>query len=329
MKPSTKAYLNHMKDGLKQTVHGLAFVSPLVGAFTGFAVNFMGHWGSAALMGLWIGPIVAAGAVALLAVAEYGPKGALKKFGDLKPANFRETAVKGFKRGLQTFMSLLPGGMGSTFAAFGAVLLSPGVMVSPATLPSTLLFAPQFLIPAIAITLGAYVAGHMLGSKILRTVTRDPHLPTLPGATRAEKMGALLGRFMPYHEPGAPATFHRHPLSALAIGLGAVTFGVLTAGFTGWVLPMTMLGTFIGAAVTSPMQEEAAQRARGQLAGVTEGDGPVGATEGDSPYVGVTPGGPSNIVDFRLKDKFGRKQEQPEIQLPQPQIKLPQPRMRA
>ena len=87
MKPSTRAYLNHMKDGLKQTVHGLAFVSPLVGAFTGFAVNFMGHWGSAALMGLWMGPIVAAGAVALLAVAEYGPKDALKKFGDLTAVN--------------------------------------------------------------------------------------------------------------------------------------------------------------------------------------------------------------------------------------------------
>lgn len=336
MNDKLKNIASLLNDNLKQTLHGVTFASPLIGALTNFAMHFTQSPWTHAASGLWAGPLAMFATVGFYAVASNGfaktyndAKNLTKKdiVNFIKPSNLVPRIIQSFKTGYKSAVALLPTALGSTVAAFGAVTLTPGVAISSLA-AGTVLFTPALLIPAIALTLGGYVAGHMIGSKISQKITGSPAKPlfsALEGQGFMEKATSAFGRIMPYHTKDDPTISQRHPLSAIAMLAGVATAGLLSAGFGGAVLPIAMLGTFLGSALTLPLQENVADRVRMRLAGVTPADEDLYPGVSPEPQPQPTPQmqptrgmdvdndyapqqeGPYSLANLTLTDKFGKR----------------------
>lgn len=342
MNEKLKNIASLLSDNLKQTLHGVTFVSPLIGALTGYGMHFTNSPFAHAASGLWAGPLAMFATVGFYAVAS---NGFVKTFNDaksltkkdiinfIKPSNLVPRIIQSFKTGYKSAVALLPTALGSSVAAFGAVTLTPGVALSSFASAAALFTTPALLIPALALTLGGYVAGHMIGSKISQKITGSPATPffsRIEGNGFMEKATSAFGRIMPYHTKNDPTISQRHPLSAIAMLTGVATAGLLSAVFGGAVLPIAMLGTVLGSALTLPLQEKVADGVRLRLAGVTPADedlnpGVSPAPEPQpTPQMQPTPGmsmnndsmnamdvmpepGPYSLGNLTLTDKFGRR----------------------
>lgn len=262
-----------LDKSMRNVLQAATLVSPLAGAVYGFA----GPYGiAAAISGLWIGPAIALGVLATYHLIATGgsdiPKMAkiVKEEGLFKgllnPARIADFAKNALNTAYRSLIIVLPGSAAAVATSFGASLSAPGVLFSHATTAATVL-NPVFLVPALIGGLALFVVGGAVGSMIAEKLAAHhvtPLFSPLQGATRSERFQSFLGRVLSYHKDGEAPLEKRHPASFAAIAIGTIGAGIAAAAFGWGILPAALIGSWIGGAITLPLQDATVHQDREQ-----------------------------------------------------------------
>ena len=253
-----------LDKSMRNVLQAAALVSPLAGAVFGFA----GPYGiAAAISGLWIAPAIALGVLGTYHLIATGgsdiPKMAaiVKEEGLFKgllnPNRIFNFAKSALNTAYRSLITVLPGSVAAFATSLGASLSAPGVLFSHATTVATVL-NPLFLVPALVGGLALFVAGGAIGSMIAEKLAAHhvtPLFSPLQGATRSERVQSFLGRVLSYHKDGEAPLEKRHPASYAAIAVGTIGAGLAAAAFGWGILPAALIGSWIGGAITLPLQD--------------------------------------------------------------------------
>ena len=253
-----------LDKSMRNVLQAAALVSPLAGAIYGFA----GPYGLAgALSGFWAAPAIALGVLAtyhLIATggSDIGEMAKIVKAEGLFKGLLNPTRVLNFvKNSLNTayrsLITVLPGSIAAVATSMGASLSAPGVLFAHATTAATVL-NPIFLVPALIGGAALFVAGGAIGSMIAEKLAAHhvtPLFSPLEGATRAERVQSFLGRILSYHKDGEAPLEKRHPVSFAAVAIGTIGGGIAAAAFGWGILPAALIGSWIGGAITLPLQD--------------------------------------------------------------------------
>lgn len=253
-----------LDKSMRNVLQAAALVSPLAGAVYGFA----GPYGLAgAMSGLWAAPAIALGVLATYHLIATGGSDFAKMAkivkeeglfkGLLNPNRILNFAKKSCNTAYRSLITVLPGSAAAIATSMGASLSAPGVLFAHATTAATVL-NPVFLIPALIGGAALFVAGGAIGSMIAEKLAAHhvtPLFSPLEGATRAERVQSFLGRVLSYHKDGEAPLEKRHPVSFAAIAVGTIGSGIAAAAFGWGILPAALIGSWIGGAITLPLQD--------------------------------------------------------------------------
>ncbi|HYD17437.1 MAG TPA: hypothetical protein VEF76_03035 [Patescibacteria group bacterium] len=322
-----------LDKSMRNVLQAAALVSPLAGA----AFGIIGPYGLAgALSGLWAAPAVALAVLGSYHLVTTGgsdfarmsrivrEEGLFK--GLLNPVRIANFAIGALKTGYRSLITVLPAGAAAIATSLGASLSAPGVLFAHATTAATVL-NPLFLVPALLGGAALFVTGATVGSMIAERLAAHhvtPLFSPLEGATKGERLQSFLGRILSYHKDGEAPLEKRHPLSFAAIAVGTIGGGIAAAAF-GWaILPAALIGSWVGGAVTLPLQDATVHQDR-------EKHRKVVATASSQPrQQAPAPKNPEPFAKPKLADLFGpghKAGATPAPQTPsaQPQSKPPVP----
>ncbi len=297
-----------LDKSMRNVLQAAALISPLAGAFYGFA----GGFGVAGVLsGLWVAPAIALGVLGTYHLIATGgsdianiaktvkQQGLMK--GLLNPAKILDFAKKSLSTAYRSLITVLPGSMAAIATSMGAVLSAPGVLFAHATTAATVL-SPVFLVPALIGGAALFVAGGAIGSMIAEKLAAHhvtPLFSPLEGASRGERLQSFLGRVLSYHKDGEAPLEKRHPVSFAAIALGTIGGGIAAAAFGWGILPAALIGSWVGGAITLPLQDAAVEADREKHRKVT----PVKT----APMQNKPAEGPQHFIKPKLADLFGHK----------------------
>jgi hypothetical protein len=297
-----------LDKSMRNVLQAAALVSPLAGAFYGLAGGF-GVTGI--LSGLWVAPAMALGVLGTYHLIATGgsdivnmakivkDEGLFK--GLLKPSKILDFAKKSLNTAYRSLITVLPGSMAAIATSMGAVLSAPGVLFAHATTAATVL-SPVFLVPALIGGAALFVAGGALGSMIAEKLAAHhvtPLFSPLEGASRGERLQSFLGRVLSYHKDGEAPLEKRHPVSFAAIALGTIGGGIAAAAFGWGILPAALIGSWVGGAITLPLQDAAVDADREKHRKVTPSK--------TAPVQNKPAEGPQPFAKPKLADLFGHK----------------------
>lgn len=253
-----------LDKSMRNVLQAAALVSPPAGAVYGFA----GPYGLAgAMSGLWAAPAIALGVLATYHLIATGGSDFAKMAkivkeeglfkGLLNPNRILNFAKNSLNTAYRSLITVLPGSVAALATSMGASLSAPGVLFSHATTAATVL-NPVFLVPALIGGAALFVAGGAVGSMIAEKLAAHhvtPLFSPLEGATRAERVQSFLGRILSYHKDGEAPLEKRHPVSFAAVAIGTIGGGLAAAAFGWGILPAALIGSWIGGAITLPLQD--------------------------------------------------------------------------
>lgn len=297
-----------LDKSMRNVLQAAALVSPLAGAIYGFA----GPYGIAgALSGLWVAPAIALGVLGTYHLIATGGSDVVKMAkivkeegllkGLLNPNRIINFAKKSLHTAYRSLITVLPGSVAAIATSMGATLSAPGVMFAHATTAATVL-NPLFLVPALIGGAALFVAGGAIGSMIAEKLSAHhvtPLFSPLQGATRAERFQSFLGRVLSYHRDGEAPLEKRHPVSFAAIAAGTIGGGLAAAAFGWGILPAALIGSWIGGAITLPLQDAAVSEDREKHRKIT----PAKPTSLQNKAVES----PQPFMKPKLADLFGHK----------------------
>lgn len=297
-----------LDKSMRNVLQAATLVSPLAGAVYGFA----GPYGvAAAISGLWIAPAIALGVLGTYHLIATGGSDIAKMAkivkeeglfkGLLHPDRLFNFARSALNSAYRSLITVLPGSVAAVATSLGASLSAPGVLFSHAATAATVL-NPVFLVPALVGGLALFVAGGAIGSMIAEKLAAHhvtPLFSPLQGANRGERMQALLGRILSYHKDGEAPLEKRHPASFAAIAVGTIGAGIAAAAFGWGILPAALIGSWIGGAITLPLQDATVNEDREKHRKVTPGK--------IIPTQNEPADGPQPFAKPKLADLFGHK----------------------